>query len=265
MRKGWSCAVLAVMCLGVGSMHGTSLAAEPSSAETDKTSVELRWWNPTVRGSVGGDSYRSERTNEHKLDFEQDLGTDSMNAPEIRVSHGPWSIDYIRFGSDVKDYDLPAPVWHNNKKYKGDLDTDMDIDYAAVDYRHTMQQNDQAEYYWVAGARYVRVAARSTGINAYNELESDSDSASGILPAVGMGATWQSRTAAKWSGSMSVSGMPLGGHGHIWDCEASFSYKPDQNWQVSAGYRLLDMKLSRDDKTVNFQANGPFLGVSCSF
>lgn len=267
MKKGWRCTLAAAMCLGawqVGQPMAMAADQAPSENET-RTSVELRWWNPAVRGSVGGNGYLSERSYEHELDFAQDLGTDHMNAPEVRLTHGKWTLDYIRFRSSVKGYDLPAPIHHNDKKYKGDLDTDIDLDYAAVDYRQTMEKKAYAEYYWTAGARYVRIAATSSGLNARDQRESDSDSASGILPAVGIGGSWQSRTAPKWRGSMSLSGIPLGGRGHLMDWEAGISYQPDKNWQLSAGYRLLDMKLHKDDKEVSFQANGPFMGVSCSF
>ena len=84
-----------------------------SQDKTTKTSVELRWFNPTVRGSVGGDGYLSERTYENKLDFEHDLGVSDMhNAPEIKITHGKWSVDYIRMGNDVKGYRLKAPIKH---------------------------------------------------------------------------------------------------------------------------------------------------------
>lgn len=46
-----------------------------------------------MRGSVGGDSYFSERSYEHKLDFEQDLGVTNMNnAPEVKITHGKLSL-----------------------------------------------------------------------------------------------------------------------------------------------------------------------------
>ena len=267
MRRGWRCTLAAALCVGAwqAGLPLAMAADQAPSKDEPQTSVELRWWNPAVRGSVGGDGYISERNNEHKLDFEQDLGTDQMNAPEVRLTHGKWSLDYIRFGSSVKGYDLPAPIHHNDKKYKGDLDTDIDIDYAAVDYRHVMEKSSRAECYWTAGARYVRVSATSTGLNSRDERESDSDSASGILPSVGLGGSWQAKNAPKWRGSLSLSGMPLGGHGHLLDLEAGASYQPAKNWQISAGYRLLDMKLRKDDKEVNFQANGPFAEVSYSF
>lgn len=267
MKKGWRCMLAAAACLGAWQISQIpAMAADKAPSENEpQTSVELRWWNPSVRGSVGGSGYISERNNEHKLDFEQDLGTDHMNAPEVRLTHGKWSLDYIRFRSSVKGYDLPAPIHHNDKKYKGDLDTDIDLDYAALDYRQTMQENVYAKYYWTAGARYIRISATSTGLNARDERESDSDSASGILPAIGIGGTWQSKTVPKWRGNLSLSGIPLGGHGHLLDAETGFSYQPDKNWQISAGYRLMDMKLNKDDKEVTFQANGPFMGVSYSF
>lgn len=271
MAGKWHCMLAAFVCMGALGMTIMPAASAnntdgESQDKTTKTSVELRWFNPTVRGSVGGDSYFSERSYEHKLDFEQDLGVTNMNnAPEVKITHGKWSVDYIRMGNDVRGYKLPAPVWHNSKKYNGDLDTDMKLDYVSVNYQQDVAKTEAASYYWTAGAKYIGVSATSSGLNGNNEPESDSDSAKGIIPSIGVGAVWQSATAPRWQGSISLNGMPLGRYGHIVDFEAAVKYQPDKVWQVSAGYRVLDMRLYKDDKEVTFQANGPFVGVCYSF
>lgn len=272
MAGKWHCMLTAFVCMGALGMTIMPTASAnntdgESQDKTTKTSVELRWFNPTVRGSVGGDSYFSERSYEHKLDFEQDLGVTNMNnAPEVKITHGKWSVDYIRMGNDVKGYRLKAPIKHNSKEFKGDLDTDMKMDYVSVNYQQDVVKTESSNYYWTAGAKYIGVSATSSGINGSSgEWESDSDSARGIVPAVGVGAVWQSATAPRWQGSISLNGMPLGRYGHIVDFEAAVRYQPDKNWQVSAGYRVLDMRLHKDDKEVVFQANGPFMGVCYSF
>lgn len=270
MAGKWHCMLTAFVCMGALGMAIMPVASAnntdgESQDKTTKTSVELRWFNPTVRGSVGGDSYFSQRSYEHKLDLEQDLGLDSMKAPEVKLTHGNWSVDYIRLSGEVEGHKLVAPISHGSKRYKGDLDTDIKMDYVSVDYHQSMAKNDYADVYWSAGAKYINVSATCTGINTRDERESDSDSAKGLVPSIGLGGIWKSATAPKWQGNVNISGMPLGHYGHILDLEAGFSYNPDANWKIAAGYRLLDMKLHKDDKEINLQANGPFLGVSYSF
>ena len=98
MAGKWHCMLTAFVCMGA---LGVTIMPAASANNTDgesqdkttETSVELRWFNPTVRGSVGGDSYFSERSYEHKLDFEQDLGVTNMNnAPEVKITHAKWSV-----------------------------------------------------------------------------------------------------------------------------------------------------------------------------
>ena len=271
MAGKWHCMLTAFVCMGA---LGVTIMPAASANNTDgesqdkttKTSVELRWFNPTVRGSVGGDSYFSERSYEHKLDFEHDLGVSDMhNAPEVKITHGKWSVDYISMSSSVNQHRLQAPITHNGNTYAGLLDTDIKVDYVSADYHQTVAKNSYADVYWTAGVKYVGISATSAGINDKHEMESDSDSARGFVPSVGIGGQWTSATAPKWQGNLCLSGTPLGRYGYIVDVEAGVSYNPDLNWQVTAGYRYLDFKLNKDDKRLNFKANGPFLGVSYSF
>lgn len=279
VKKGWRCALALMLCLGGWQTGQAWAAADQSSSSSEleqkagsdesdalETSVELRWWNPTVSGSIGGDDYFSDRTQEHRLDFEQDLGTDHMTAaPEVRLRHGKWYLDYLRLSSDVRDYDLPDTIVHGSHIYSGKLDTEMTMNYVALDYRQDMEKTDKRQYYWTVGAKYLDISATSRGLNTKNQKESDSDSARGVVPSVGIGAKWASTTASKWQGSVYLSGMPLGGYGHIADFEAVVDYRPAAEWQVSAGYRVLDMDLHRSDKEVAIKARGPFLGVSYYF
>ena len=129
----------------------------------------------------------------------------------------------------------------------------------------SLKSSERMEIWWSAGAKYVRLHARSTGFNASNRAESDEDSASGILPAVGAGAHWFLGQGRRWQAAVSVNGMPLGGHGHIGDLEAELSWLPSAQWKLAAGWRFLDMELHRDDKNASYQAQGPFFSIGCSF
>ncbi len=62
-----------------------------------------------------------------------------------------------------------------------------------------------------------------------------------------------------------VSGLPLGGYGHIIDAEASININPIKYVGISAGYRYLDFKAERKDDSVDYRLDGPFLTLNVRF
>lgn len=253
------------LLLGTAVALGCScLPLVASAAEQEpEVSVEFRYFAPKIKGSVQGKDYYSQRIDQDKLDFKDDLGVDDAKAPEVRVQYGKWQADYIGFRSSEDQYRLKAPIRHKDHLYKGNLDTDMDMDYFALNWRQDVARDSMRQTYWLAGLRYIRMDATATGINANDKPQSDSDSASGVVPAVGFGGKWY--TSPRVSLQAEVSGLPLGSHGYIADLEASASYHFSEQWGLSAGWRYLDLKLKKDDKTAEYRASGPFVGVAYTF
>ncbi len=258
--------MLAALLLGyaaAGQVSGEAQAVNTTGKEP--VQAELRYFCPVVSGSVGGKDYFSERTYEHKLDLRNDLGLEKAQAPEVKLIGPNWDVDFTRLRSTQDGQRLRAPITYKNHTYKGNLDTDMDMECLSVNWHQPIKSSERMEIWWSAGAKYVRLHARSTGFNASNRAESDEDSASGILPAVGAGAHWFLGQGRRWQAAVSVNGMPLGGHGHIGDLEAELSWLPSAQWKLAAGWRFLDMELHRDDKNASYQAQGPFFSIGCSF
>ena len=257
-----------LMALWVGSMViGTMpvLGQAKEQAADPAIQAELRYFVPTIHGSIGGTDYFSQRTYENKLDLEHDLGLKDAQAPEVKVSGKHWAVDFMRLKSKKDGYRLQAPITHKEHTYKGNLDTDMDMTYLTVDWRQTMGTSEPVNTWWSLGAKYIRLHARSTGINAYDRPESDEDSASGIIPSVGIGGTWSLDRGSHWQATAAVSGMPLGHYGHAADMEAGISWLPSADWKVTAGWRMLDLQLHRDDKKASYQAKGPFFSLGYTF
>ena len=73
-------------------------------------------------------------------------------------------------------------------------------------------------------------------------------------------------TPVKWLDVFAeVSGIPFGDLGHIVDAEAGVRVIPLQFLSVSAGYRVLDVRLGKDDNFGRLNLAGPFLGASLRF
>ena len=256
--------LLAAAC---GALVTAALPAVCAAAETQpEVQVEFRYFAPKVSGSVKGDDYYTARDDSNKLDLKDDLGIDKGHAPEVLVRYGKWRIDYMHLSSSKDGYYSGYPMRHKSHFYKGNLDTDLDFDSLSLDWQQDISRDEQQQVYWTAGLRYMREAADCTGdvygsIN--DERDTDSDSASGIVPTVGIGGVWQMGSKGSLQGRLS--GMPLGSHGHVFDVELGGVYSLARDWQITAGWRYLNLKLKKDDKTAEYKGSGPYVGVAYSF
>lgn len=258
------------LLLGAAAFVGCCAWTGIASAAEDgpDVSIEFRYYAPKVSGSVQGKDFYTHRTEENKLDYEDDLGVDSAKAPEVRVKYGNLQVDYIRLRSSEDDYRLSAPIRYKSHNYKGNLDTNLDLDYLALDWQTELSSAEQHRTYWTAGLRYIRESADSSGDGELNpdgsvQHPSDSDSASGLVPTVGVGGSWA--LGSKFDVNAAISGMPLGSHGHVADVDVGIKYYFTPQWSLTGGWRYLDLKLKKDDKTAVYKASGPFIGVSYAF
>ena len=62
-----------------------------------------------------------------------------------------------------------------------------------------------------------------------------------------------------------VSGLPAGDLGHIVDAEVGVRYIPIRFFTVSAGYRIFDIGIGRNDDVAQLTLRGPFVGMSFRF
>ena len=84
-----------------------------------------------------------------------------------------------------------------------------------------------------------------------------------VVPVAGIGL--QIRVLPKADIYSQISGLPLGGHGHIYDFEAGFRYSPQKDFSLTAGFRKIDANFNLNDEEGNFKMNGPFFGMRLNF
>lgn len=61
------------------------------------------------------------------------------------------------------------------------------------------------------------------------------------------------------------SGMPVGGLGRIYDAETGVRYSPSKHFTITAGYRHLNAKVSRQNSSGSFKNSGYFIGIRSDF
>lgn len=61
------------------------------------------------------------------------------------------------------------------------------------------------------------------------------------------------------------SGMPVGGLGRIYDAETGVRYSPSKHFTITAGYRHLNAKVSRQGSNGGFKNSGYFIGIRSDF
>jgi hypothetical protein len=70
----------------------------------------------------------------------------------------------------------------------------------------------------------------------------------------------------KWlNANARISGLPMGGYGHILDVEASIEINPIKYVGISGGYRYLGAKATYNDNYGDYKLEGPFAAVKVRF
>jgi hypothetical protein len=85
------------------------------------------------------------------------------------------------------------------------------------------------------------------------------------LPVPMVGLAGRISPVKRLSFSGKISGLPLGGYGHIFDAEASVEFNPIRFAGVSAGYRYLDAKVEWEENRADYRLEGPFLTLKMRF
>ncbi len=83
------------------------------------------------------------------------------------------------------------------------------------------------------------------------------------VPTVGVGfyMAIMSKMKLYWQ----VSGMEMGGNGHLHDFEAGVRYSPSKHFTLTAGYRRVGVNVRYSENRGNFRLDGPFVGIRSDF
>ena len=220
--------------------------------------VEERFFAPHLSGGVQSDNIKY---NGGKVDWKDTLGLSDEHSPETILRYKNMSLDWMHYHSKG-DSTLASPLTFDGKTYNGKVDSKTNFDYLKFSVEKPIVKTSVGEVKWnygLAGLMWdAEVKGTASGVNT-----SSSKSFGAPVPMVGVNA--KATLAKGLSAYTNVSGLPLGGYGHIVDLEAGLHYEPVTNFGVNVGYRMLDVDLHHDDDSASFKLAGPFAGLRYTF
>ncbi len=229
--------------------------ASALAAESD-VQLELRYYAPQLKFTSKGivpPKYSN---------FRDTLGIKNASVPEYRLSWQAWTADYIRIRENGQAVHY-VPLQQASMPVQ--LRSRLNLDYAAASWHKDIEANAGGSWYWLAGLRYYRFAAGldSRGLGAYDVHYAKQ--LNQLAPAIGLGGRHSLDAGGRSVLYTELSGLPLGGRGHLYDFDAGIDYRPLENFKVNAGYRVLDLKINNDDGVGLYKLSGWYAGMTYSF
>ena len=220
--------------------------------------AEERFFAPHLSGGVKSDNIKY---NGGEVDWKDTLGLSNENSPETILRYKNMSLDWIHYHS-VGEPTLTSSLTFDNKTYNGKVNTKTNFDYLKFSVENPIVKTSAGEVKWNYGLAGMMWDMEVKG-NAGGVETTSSKTFGAPVPMVGVNA--KANLAKGLNVYANVSGLPLGGYGHIADLEAGFHYEPVENLGLNVGYRMIDVDLQHKDDSASFKLAGPFAGLSYYF
>lgn len=234
-------------------------------AEAKFVRAEVRYWATSLDSEIQSSS---NNVIGDEIDFVDTLGfDDNEDFIEARLELG-LAMFNIRYGFVSMSWDGTEDLTSNNVDFEGvtfntKVDSTLDVDYHRLGLNIDLLDSLDNRVAAVIELKYFDVAAEIDA-TAYGSTEKES--ADGGLPILTVGAIVQIDLPFIINFGGEVTGMTLGGYGHVVDAEAMLNFEPAPFFKISTGYRFLQLKLDdKDDSTLNFTVDGPFAGLKFNF
>ena len=248
------------------SLTAAFLFINANLAEAKMIRAEVRYW----QGNLDSEIQTSEdNIIGDKIDFVDTLGfDDSEEFVEARLELGLAMLN-IRYGfvsmgwEGTKDLSGINQVDFEGITFNTKVDSTLDVDYHRLGLNIDLLDSLDNRLAAVIEIKYFDVAAQLDA-SAYGVNKSETKD--GGLPILTVGAIVQVDLPFIMNFGGEVTGMTLGGYGHVVDAEAMINFEPAPFFKISAGYRFLQLKLDdKDDNTLDFTVDGPFAGLKFNF
>lgn len=241
--------------------------AAPQATFAQLVDLEGRYWFADLDASAKVKDGSIPGT---RLDFGEDLSVDGENLPELRLTFSTGLNSKIRLA-------------YLQGTFEGDTTLDRSIEFAGTTFTASTRVDSELElYYGRIGWAWQFVAV--PGIFKIGPLlEVKGLVVDATLRTRGLGTTVRESkilpmafptvgamlnvTPLAWLDVFAeVSGIPFGDLGHVLDAEAGVRFVPVRFFTVSAGYRIFDMRVGKDDDSfAKLKLTGPFIGASFRF
>ena len=243
------------------------LARGPAFAQI--VEFEARYWITDLHsGSV---KTKDNEITGNDVDFHDDLGLKANGSPEGRLSvfTGPNSqirltYNHLTFSGDKV---LTRTVTFQNQTFAtaDRVITDLDIHYGRLGW--IWQPLNIPGLLKFGGMFEVKgfVADASLRTRGNTPEIKESGTFPLVVPTLGLALDLTPPPLPMLHIFGEVSGLPAGSLGHIVDAEVGLRYIPIRFFTVSAGYRIFDIGIGRNDDVAQLTLRGPFVGMSFRF
>lgn len=218
-------------------------------------SVEARYFAPHLDVNVKSDKIYY---NGGKVGIKDTLDIGNSGAPELLFRYKRFNLDYIHVhGSGDRNFGY-NPLTFDGRQFYGDVHTKSNFDYLKLYMNNPIVSVLGQGVDWSYGL---------TGVQWKGTVSNFSGSASkrygAVIPVLGLGAHLSPTPSLRIYAN--VSGLPLGGYGHLVDFEAGVRYSPLEIVGIDLGYRKIHAKLKHHDDDGTFDLDGPFAGIRVDF
>lgn len=185
------------------------------------------------------------------------VGLDSNVAPEFIFRYKNISLDYLRL-KESGGVILDSALMFGGKNFIGDINAESDL--------HYIKLNVDREIFSLMGTR----AAWNygvTGIKWRGSVENFSgrQDENYFFPMPTIGIALEMAVRPKVKIYTNISGMVLGGHGHLCDFEGGLRYMANKNFSCNVGFRHIDAKINWRSVHGDFKLNGFYAGLAANF
>ncbi len=211
-------------------------------------SVEARIFFPNMDGHI--------KSHEIKIGDDalslKNFGMDSNIAPEYILRYKNFSVDYLRLKGDGGKF--VDGLNFGGKIYNGAVNEESDL--------HYIKLNVDREIISLMGTR----AAWNYGLTGVKWRGSIDDSSENyFVPVPTIGLALEMKIRPKVKVYTNISGIVMGGHGHLCDFEGGFAYLADENFSWKVGYRHIDTKINWRIVHGDFKLNGFYTSLRAEF
>lgn len=224
-------------------------------------SIEGRYWFTELDGDVKVTEAGVVGTD---IDFSDDLGVDDEDFWEVRIT--------LEFGKHKLRYGFIKLEWDGEKTITEEInfggetftvstfvDSELNVDYHRLGYQYDFIDTLENRLGLILELKYFDIDARLKAPPI-----DESESLQVPVPTVGVAFQLSLPLLVTFGGE--VTGVTLGGYGHLIDGEAALRFNPIPFLRLSGGYRYLKVKVEDgDDSEVDFDLHGPFLTLGASF
>ena len=227
--------------------RGIKIASEKLKKEFP-FSIETRIFFPNMDGHIKSHDIK---IGDDALSL-KNFGMDSNVAPEYILRYKNFSVDYIRLKGDGGNF--VDGMTFGGKNYHGAVNAESDL--------HYIKLNVDREIISLMGTRAAWNYGL-TGVKWRGNVEGSSENYFFPIPTIGLALEMKIRPKVKVY--TNISGVVMGGYGHLCDFEGGFAYLADENFSWKVGYRHIDTKINWRNVHGDFKLNGFYTGLRAEF